>query len=353
MSDVAGSSRRQILATALALPAAAGFERAKAASLDRADAPRGCSTPAAIRAFSLAQNEPDLVVPLWRKGAMPGGPAPAIAPEIDDQWDNDGLRYRVAVHVIAPTLAVFRPHNPTGAAMLVIPGGGYSRVGIDREGYEVARWANSLGITAFVLCYRLPADRWSAGPLVALQDAQRAMRLIRSGNDGSWSVDPNRVTVLGGSAGGHLALSLCVKIYDRTYPAADGADHLLTRPDAAILLYPVVSMGAQAHVGSKRALRGDAPSADAVAAWSYDGSLPGITPPMLAIHAMHDRVVAVDHTLALIAAVRRAGGAIDARLYEEGAHGAGLRSNPATPMATWPIEASTWLARQASPGRTG
>lgn len=296
-----------------------------------------------LLAFAQDVREPDLVVPLWPEGKMPGGPIPHITERIDDQTDNAGLRYRVAEHVTRPTLSYFAATSPTGASVLILPGGGYSRVGIDREGYETARWFNAQGVAAFVLRYRLPADRWGGGALVALQDAQRAMRLIRAG--GKWSVDPRRVTVWGGSAGGHLAISLCVKVYDRTYPVIDAVDRLLTRPDGAILLYPVVSMGAGAHTGSKLALLGaDASAADA-AAWSFDQRVPGITPPIFLAHAVHDRVVPVDHALALFGAVRGSGGAIDMHLFEDGAHGLGLRGDPAWPMSDWPNLARRWQVR--------
>ncbi len=327
----AGSRRTMLKAAALLPVAAASAAHAQVA------------TPADLLSFARDTREPDLVLPLWPEGKMPGGPIPAITERVDDQTDNAGLRYRVAEHVTRPTLAYFAATNPTSASVLILPGGGYSRVGIDREGYETARWFNAQGIAAFVLRYRLPADRWGGGALVALQDAQRAMRLIRAG--GKWSVDPKRVTVWGGSAGGHLAISLCVKVYDRTYPAIDAADRLLTRPDGAILLYPVVSMGAGAHTGSKLALLGpDASPADA-AAWSFDQRLPGITPPIFLGHAVHDRVVPVDHALALFGAVRGSGGAIDMHLFEDGAHGLGLRGDPAWPMSDWPNLARRWQLR--------
>lgn len=332
-SIVEAGSRRNMLKAAALLPVvAAGAARAQAAP------------PGDLLVFARDTREPDLVLPLWPEGRMPGGPIPAMTESVDDQTDNAGLRYRVAEHVTRPTLSFFAPTaSPSGASVLILPGGGYSRVGIDREGYETARWFNAQGVAAFVLRYRLPADRWGGGALVALQDAQRAMRLIRAG--GKWSVDPRRVTVLGGSAGGHLAISLCVKVYDRTYPPIDTADRLLTRPDGAILLYPVVSMGAGAHTGSKLALLGpDAPAADA-ATWSFDQRVPGITPPIFLAHAVHDRVVPVDHALALFGAVRGSGGAIDMHLFEDGAHGLGLRGDPAWPMSDWPNLARRWQVR--------
>lgn len=327
--------RRRFLTAAAALPMAATLGKPAKAQDARPESP--------FAPFSRDAHEPDLVLPLWPEGRMPGGPVPPIKEFVDDQWDTAGLRYRVGVQVTRPTLSWFAAANPTGAAVLITPGGGYTRVGIDREGYECARWFASLGVQAFVLRYRLPGDRWPGGAAVALQDAQRAMRLIRAG--GKWQVDPRRVSVMGGSAGGHLAGCLCVKVYDRTYPAIDDADRLLTRPDGAILLYPVVSMGEHAHAGSRNALLGPNPSAAEMAAWSLDGSLPGITPPIFLAHAVHDRVVPVDQSLALFAAVRACGGAIDMHLFDEGAHGLGLRGDPAWPMSDWPNLARAWMVR--------
>ncbi|TCU58906.1 acetyl esterase/lipase [Novosphingobium sp. PhB57] len=336
MTDLPKPSRRDLLAGATLLSGALAAPHALA---------QAASSATEILGFSKDTREPDLVLPLWPERRMPGGPVPQVTESVDDQWDNAGLRYRVAEHVTRPTLSYFAAANPTGAAVLIVPGGGYSRVGIDREGYESARWMNAQGVAAFVLRYRLPADRWGGKALVALQDAQRAMRLIRAGGPGRWSVDPRRVTVMGGSAGGHLALSLCVKVYDRTYPVLDEADHLLTRPDGAILLYPVVTLGAGTHVGSRLALLGPDPSPEDIAQWSFDGKLPGITPPIFLVHAVHDRVVPVDHALALFASVRASGGAIDMHLFEDGAHGLGLRADPSWPIARWPDLARQWQVR--------
>ena len=336
---MSGLSRRAAIGGALVTPAALSAISGSARAAGSSDE--------GYRPYSASAVEPAEVLSLWPKGLMPGTPIPPISETVDDQWDNDGLRYRVAAHVLAPTLSWFPAAEPTGAAILIIPGGGYSRVGIDREGYESARWFAANGIQAFVLRYRLPADRWGSGPLVALQDAQRAMRLIRSGAGGRWKVNPSRVSVLGGSAGGHLALSLCIKVYERTYSPIDELDRLMARPDGALLLYPVVSMGVGAHLGSRAALLGTDPAQAQLSEWSFDGDVPGITPPMFVIHAASDRVVPVSHSLGLAQAVLRSGGAMDLHVFSEGAHGLGLRGDPRWPISDWPAMAMGWIRSRA------
>lgn len=296
------------------------------------------------RDFAASTLEPTLVLPLW-PDAMPGLQAPLITEFIDDQILENGLRKRVAHRVTCPTLSYFAPRDPTGAAVLLIPGGGYQRVGIDHEGYEYARWMASLGVAGFVLKYRLPVDRWGAGPDVALQDAQRAMRLIRQGAKGRWSIDPKRVTVFGASAGGHLAGSLAIRFDDQVHPAGDAADRLPARPDGLVLLYPVISMVEHTHAGSREALFGDAPTARQLATYSLERNVPANMPPVLLIHAAQDREVSVEQSVLMYQAVRAAGGTADMHLFEEGDHGVGLRADPSLPIADWPELARRWQVR--------
>lgn len=291
--------------------------------------------------FSASAEEPAEIVPLWEGGPPGGGPAPGTVERVDDQLDTAGLRYRVASHVVRPTLSRFPPGRPTGAAMLIIPGGGYTRVGIDREGYESARWLASIGIAAFVLRYRLPGDGWAAGPDAPLQDAQRAMRLIRW-HGPKWQVDPARVGVMGFSAGGHLAGRLTTQPTRTTYPAMDPADRQLARPDAAALFYPVISLAASTHNGTGRALLGENPDAATVAAFSVDVDVPGTTPPIFLCHGQDDRVVAVDQSLRMFTAVRAAGGLVEMHLFQQGMHGQGLRYDPTLPIAAWPGLLESW-----------
>ncbi|HEX7694094.1 MAG TPA: alpha/beta hydrolase, partial [Sphingomonas sp.] len=145
---------------------------------------------------------PDLMIDLWPGGA-PGMPARPPVEHVTERSPDPALNDRAMLGITRPRLAVFRPVVPNGAAVLVTPGGGYQRVVIDKEGYEVGRWLSARGFTVFVLFYRLPGDGWKAGPDVALSDAQRAMRLIRA-RARDFAIQPERVAAMGFSAGGHV-----------------------------------------------------------------------------------------------------------------------------------------------------
>lgn len=304
----------------------------------------GASCLPEVRAFSASDQEPTAIVPLW-SSIMPGGPVPSIVESVDDQIDTYGFRYRVGINVTRPTLSFFAAAQPTGAAALLIPGGGYSRVGIDREGYETARWLAAQGVHAFVLRYRLPANNWEAGPEVAFQDAQRAMRLIRQG--GAWQVDARRVTVFGFSAGGHLAGRLATRFDRRVYAPLDEADRLSARPDGAVLFYPVVDLHTPTHGGSRRALLGDNPTSAQLDDLSLDVNLPGTTPPVFLLHALHDRTVSVDQSLKLFSAIRASNGLVDLHVFNDGNHGFGLRADPRWPVAGWPDMVRRWQVANA------
>ncbi len=200
------------------------------------------------------------VIPLW-PGTPPGGPAPAsLIEKAADQSHDPAHSDRWITGVSQPRLIVHRPARPNGAAVLLLPGGGYGFLSYDNEGVEQARWLNAQGVTAFILLYRLPGEGWTHRADVPLQDAQRAMRLIRA-NAGTYGIQPSRVAVIGFSAGGHLAGSLATRHAETVYAPVDAADRLPARPDLAGLIYPVVSLSAPfTHGGSRDNLLGaDAP----------------------------------------------------------------------------------------------
>lgn len=279
----------------------------------------------------------DEVVSLW-PGAVPGAtPATArIARRIDDQSKDPAHLDRWVRGVARPVLVVRRPARPSGAAVLIIPGGGYEFLSYDNEGTSQAAWLNARGITAFILLYRLPAEGWQNRAVVPLQDAQRAMRVIRAGAQ-RFGIDAARVATLGFSAGGHLAGSLATRHAERTYAPVDAADRLPARPDLAGLLYPVVSMAAPfTHGGSRDALLGPGASESLRHATSIETRVTADTPPIFLVHAGDDGLVPVANSLALYAALRAHERAAELHVFDEGGHGFGERLPRTMPASTWP-----------------
>jgi acetyl esterase/lipase len=233
---------------------------------------------------------------------------------------------------------VFRPQHGDGSAVLIVPGGGYRHVVVDKEGFEAARWFVTRGIAAYVLRYRLPGDGWSAGPDVALQDAQRAMRVIRAQS----GVDASRVALLGFSAGGHVSAMLATR-FDA--PLAPDADTRSAQPTVSCLMYPVITMGADAHAGSRGFLLGAAPSPDAVARYSMERHARGDMTPTMLVHAADDEAVPLSNTMAMFSALRAAQVRTELHVFEEGGHGFGLRFVRDKPAGAWPNLFHAWASR--------
>jgi len=287
--------------------------------------------------------DPTEVVKLW-PGRPPGAPAALPREQIVDRVATSGFQDRIVTGIGVPLMTVFRPARPNGAAALIVPGGGYIRVVIDKEGFEIARRLAEAGITAFVLRYRLPREGWANPADVSLQDAQRAVRLIRAG---PWGVDPSRVAVLGCSAGGHVAASLATGHARRVYEPLDAADTRSARPDLSALIYPVIDMARPfAHVGSREALLGPAPTPDAEAAYSPHRHVTPDTPPTFLVHAADDTSVPLDNSLGYLAALRAAKVPAEAHIFEEGGHGFGIYLARGKPAAVWPDLFVAWLGRR-------
>jgi len=292
--------------------------------------------------------QPGETIDLWPSGS-PGAPALMPAEVTTERSANPLVTDRAVMGIAVPRMAVFRPDRPNGAAVLLIPGGGYRHVVVDKEGYEMARWLAVRGFTAFVLFYRLPTDGWAAGPNVCLSDAQRAMRLIRHRHV-DFAIDPERVAVMGFSAGGHLCADLCTRFATNTYDAVDAADSLSARPVCAAPIYPVVSMRLPiAHPGSRERLLGANPTPALEIAHSPDRNVPIDAPPVFVLHAEDDDVVPVENSLLLRAALRSQGIRVEMHLFEHGGHGFGLRQAVGKPVAAWPDLWREW-ARGAGLG---
>ncbi|MFV0624370.1 alpha/beta hydrolase [Sphingomonas sp. ac-8] len=279
--------------------------------------------------------DPEETIELW-PGQAPGAPARPPVERIVERSTDPALRDRAITGVVRPRLTVFRPQTPNGSALLVAPGGGYARVVLDKEGYEIGRWLAARGWTVFVLFYRLPGDGWQSGPDTPLQDSQRAMRLIRS-RAADYAIKPDRVAAMGFSAGGHVCGDLATRHDARVYAPVDSADRLSARPDLAAPIYAVQSMRLPlAHPGSRTLLLGDAPTPALEAAHSPQDHVGAATPPCFLMHAEDDDVVPVDNTLAFRAALRRAGVPVETHLFAQGGHGFGLRGVAGKPAAVWP-----------------
>ena len=283
---------------------------------------------------------------LW-PGRLPGAPAPPLMPHTEQRSTTSGFNDRWLTGIDRPELAVRRPAWPNGAAVMLCPGGGYGFLAWDNEGEEQARWLNALGVTAFILRYRLPAEGWDAPATVPLADAQRGLRLIRS-RAKDYGLNPDAVAVLGFSAGGHLAGSLATRAGETTYAPVDDADRLSSRPDLAGLIYPVVSMEAAfTHAGSRDNLLGNSADVAARRRASVELDLTAETPPIFLAHASDDGTVPIANSLALYQAMIAAKRPGELHTFDKGGHGFGVRLPAATPASAWPTLFASY-ARKAS-----
>jgi acetyl esterase/lipase len=299
--------------------------------------------PVAARAAELMAAQEHL--PLW-PGKIPGDLGSKIARRVDPRSGNDAHPDRWVYGVAKPELIVFRPANPNGAAVLCMPGGSYEFLAFDNEGTEQARWLNARGVTVFVLMYRLPAEGWARREDVPLQDAQRAMRVIRR-DAAKYGVDPKRVAALGFSAGGHLCGSLATRHAEQTYAPVDAADRLSARPDIAGLIYPVLTLAGQAtHGGSRDNLLGkDAPDA-LKHSHSVEERVDADTPPLFLVHAQDDGLVPVANSIDLYRAMTDRKRPAEMHLFDEGGHGFGARLPANMPGAEWPRLFARFAARK-------
>lgn len=301
--------RRTLIASAAALAAAPA---ARAQSTDTAWPPRDHFT-------------------LW-----PTRPpnSPRRLPTPNNEMSGQPPRRELHLRGVAePVVGVYRPARPDGRALLSLPGGGYRFLSVENEGINVARTFNPLGVTVFVLAYRLPGEGWLEPQDVPLQDAQRAMRLIRA-RATDYAIDPARLGVIGFSAGGLLAASLAVAHMDPVYERVDAADDLPARPAFAGLVYPVIT-GDFMRVGTLAAARFDA-----------DRRVRRDTPPVFIAHALDDRTVPAAQPMAMLAACQAAQVPVEAHFFQEGGHGFGpAYLAPDLPGAAWPTLFDRWTRR--------
>jgi acetyl esterase/lipase len=268
--------------------------------------------------FGQAPNSPK-PEPLWPDGA-PG----ALGTEDTDK----------------PTLAAYPVPmgRGVGTAVIVCPGGGYVNLSMDKEGDQIARWLNSLGVTAFVLKYRL-------GPKyhhpIELGDAQRAIRTVRA-KAGEYRVLPDRIGIMGFSAGGHLASTAGTHFDAGMANASDPIERQGSRPDFLILCYPVISFTSFVHQGSRRYLLGDNPDPKLVENLSNELQVTAQTPPTFLFHTNADTAVPPENSAMFYMALRKAGVPAEIHTYERGPHGVGLAQTDEA-LSTWPSRLADWL----------
>ncbi|MEH3104345.1 MAG: alpha/beta hydrolase [Sphingomonas phyllosphaerae] len=243
--------------------------------------------------------------------------------------------------VAEPVVGVYRPTRPDGRALLSLPGGGYRYLSVENEGINVARTFNPFGVTVFVLAYRLPGEGWLEPQDVPLQDAQRAMRLIRA-RATDFAIDPAGLGVVGFSAGGLLAASIATAYADPVYAPLDTADDHPARPAYAGLIYPVVT-GDRMRVGALGAARFDT-----------DRRVNRDTPPIFITHALDDPVVPAAQPMAMLAACQAARVTVEAHFFQEGGHGFGpAYLPPDLPGSHWPQLFDLFIKRTLASRTTG
>jgi acetyl esterase/lipase len=242
-----------------------------------------------------------------------------------------------------PTLTHFPARKGSGTAIVVCPGGGYRMVCYGKEGIAIARWLNTLGIDAFVLKYRLPAQG-NVHPM-PLQDAQRAIRMVRSGAS-KYGIDPDQIGIMGFSAGGHLTSTTGTHIDYGDEAAKDKLDRISSRPDFMVLVYPVITFEEPyAHMGSRNNLLGDKrDDVEMVKLLSNNLQVTADTPPNFFAHAKDDLKVKVENSIFFNQACERAGVASELKIYEKGGHGFSLGREGTDSMA-WTGDCEDWLRR--------
>ena len=282
----------------------------------------------------------DMVLPLYPEGIPCASENQQKTREV-----NNGSERRISA-VQEPEIAVYLPakSNANGTGVVICPGGGYWVLAWDWEGSWMAKWLNEMGIAAFVLKYRLPGwESDECNDKVALMDAQRAMRLVRS-KAVDWRLDPDRIGIMGFSAGGHLASSLSTH-FDRGIENAQlPIDGFSSRPDFSILMYPVISMDTTiAHRGSRRNIIGDTPSAEMEEYYSNEKQITAETPPALLIHADNDKGVIPENSIVYYQGLRKHGIPAALHIFESGGHGFSFGKGLGD-VEGWPRVAKEWLA---------
>ena len=275
-------------------------------------------------------------IPLYPNGVPNSKQSLLTYTEKTDKRNNDEWVTKVTV----PTITPFIPAQGTanGTAVVIFPGGGYAGLSMDKEGYRVAKEFNKIGVTAFVVKYRLPSDQIMVDKTIGpLQDAQQAVLTIRK-HAAEWGINPAKVGIIGFSAGGHLASTEGTH-FDKVL--VEDKDNISVRPDFMMLLYPVITFGPMAHVGSRENLIGKIPSTELIDLYSNEKQITSNSPPAFLVHAEDDDVVPVQNSLMFYDSLLKAKVKAEMHIYQSGGHGFGL-NNPRS-KEKWFDWCKNWL----------
>ncbi len=273
-------------------------------------------------------------IPLWEKGKMPNSKGMEL---------KDDIRNERVFQVGTPGFYAFFPSQQEnkGAAVLICPGGGYERLAYQISGTQLAKWFNTLGISAFVLNYRLPnSPDLKQREIAPLQDAERAMRVIRSNAD-KWQIKADKVGVMGTSAGGHLAANLGTATEDLA-KIGDDSDKFSFAPNFMILVSSVITMGEYTHATSKKNLLGANPSTGLIEKYSLEKQVTATTSPTFIVHAADDKAVNVRNSLMFYNALLDKKISASLHVFPRGGHAIALRNNPGS-TETWTKLCEMWL----------
>jgi len=290
-------------------------------------------------AFNLT---PGAEYPLW-PATPPGSEGLSLTEKATDSSTDAKDPQRTLTAIAVPTIRAFVPAQPNGTAAIITVGGGYTSLVIDKEGTDIAKWLNTLGITAFVVKNRLPGEGHRDATHVPLQDAQRALRLVRA-HAREWHIDPAKIGVVGLSSGGHLASTLGTNYDKPVYAAQDASDAVSARPDFLVLAYGPHSGNARKQLinpaqkplepTEKQALYDEFPT---------DQHVNAQTPPSFLVTADNDDKVDARNSTRFYDALKAAGVNAELHIFQDGKHGFAIRNAKGYPVAIWTLLAEQWL----------
>lgn len=274
-------------------------------------------------------------ISLWP--AHPPGKGGPTGPE---KIGGPGAGYGAVSNISNPRMRLYRPAQPNGSAVLVCGGGGYFRIQLWKESTPAARWLQEQGFTVFELLYRLPNDGWDVSAPFA--DAQRAMKIIRS-RAAEFGLRPDRIGIMGFSAGGHLAGFTALKPDHAFYEGGDRYEQASARADFSVLLFPVVSLRKPFDTTrTRREIIGTEPSLEAQEAWSLDTHASGAAPPTIIFSSADDPITPPAHGITLFEALRAKGASAELHIFRDGGHGWGLGKQDQV-ISQWPSIFAKWF----------